>query len=117
MGAGWAITLAPMTSAVMGSAGPDQAGIASAVTNTSRELGGVLGVAVLGAIVTSAFGRAVSDRLVDVGVPVAKEATIVQLGVAAAAGGPGTTDPVPAEGTLTSQDMPHDRVLVYIVHC
>ena len=50
MGAGWAITLAPMSTAVMGSAGASQAGVASAVANTSREVGGVLGVAALGAL-------------------------------------------------------------------
>ena len=36
--------------AVMGSAGASQAGVASAVANTSREVGGVLGVAALGAL-------------------------------------------------------------------
>jgi hypothetical protein len=38
MGAGWAITLAPMSTAVMGSSRASQAGMASAAANTSREV-------------------------------------------------------------------------------
>jgi predicted MFS family arabinose efflux permease len=67
MGAGWALTLAPMTTTVMSSVSPDRAGIASAVANTSREVGGVLGVAALGAAVTAAFGPALQTNLLKAG--------------------------------------------------
>ena len=43
MGHGLGATMAPMTAAVMGSVGPQRAGLGSAMTNTSREVGGVVG--------------------------------------------------------------------------
>jgi EmrB/QacA subfamily drug resistance transporter len=69
MGSGMALTMAPMTSAVMASVPIQRAGVASAATNTSRELGGVFGIALLGAIVTSAFNRAFRARLLASGFP------------------------------------------------
>jgi MFS family permease len=64
MGIGLGATMAPMTAAVMNSVGPQRAGLGSAMTNTSREVGGVLGIALLGAILTtelkSAFAPAVT---------------------------------------------------------
>jgi EmrB/QacA subfamily drug resistance transporter len=53
MGHGLGATMAPMTAAVMNSVGPQRAGLGSAMTNTSREIGGVLGIAALGAILFS----------------------------------------------------------------
>jgi EmrB/QacA subfamily drug resistance transporter len=50
MGHGLAATMAPMTAAVMNSVGPQRAGLGSAMTNTSREVGGVFGIALLGTI-------------------------------------------------------------------
>jgi MFS family permease len=87
-GSGMAITMAPMTAAVMASVPTRQAGVASDATNTSRELGGVFGVALLGAVVTSAFKRGFTARLVDGGVPHGVAARIVaRAGSQAAAGG------------------------------
>jgi MFS family permease len=88
MGAGWAITLAPMSTAVMGSAEPGRAGLASAAANTSRELGGVLGVAALGALTTAMFSRTLLARLAGVGIPAGAAARITaRAGSSAAAGG------------------------------
>lgn len=47
---------APATEAVMGSLAPEQVGAGAAVNNTTRELGGTLGVAVLGSVFASAYG-------------------------------------------------------------
>src|SRR5437588_9683468 len=76
-GSGMALTMAPMTAAVMASVPTRHAGVASAATNTSRELGGGFGVALLGAIVTSAFRRGFTARLVDQGFPHALASSIV----------------------------------------
>ncbi len=46
---------APTTEAVMGSVPDDQRGAAAGVNNTTRELGGTLGVAVFGSIFASAY--------------------------------------------------------------
>ncbi len=51
LGIGMGMTMAPITAAVMGSVPADRAGVASAVSNTSRQVGAVFGVAVLGAVV------------------------------------------------------------------
>jgi EmrB/QacA subfamily drug resistance transporter len=52
---GFSLITAPSTAAVMGSLSPDQIGAGSAVNNTTRELGGALGVAVLGSVFSSKF--------------------------------------------------------------
>ena len=88
LAAGLAMTMTPMTAAVMSSVSPRHAGVASAATNTSRELGGVFGIAILGAVVTSAFKRDFLARLVGAGLskPVA-QTIVARAGNRAAAGG------------------------------
>jgi DHA2 family methylenomycin A resistance protein-like MFS transporter len=54
LGAGLALT--PMTATAVGAVRPERAGMASAVHNSMRQLGQVLGVAVLGALVYAGFG-------------------------------------------------------------
>jgi len=51
-GIGFALTMTPITAAVVGSVSVDKAGVASGVVNTFRQIGGSLGIAVMGAIVT-----------------------------------------------------------------
>jgi EmrB/QacA subfamily drug resistance transporter len=88
LAAGMASTMTPMTAAVMGSVPVRNAGVASAATNTSREIGGVFGIALLGAIVTSSFKRGWLPALVRSHVPAAAAKTIVaKFGTAAATGG------------------------------
>jgi EmrB/QacA subfamily drug resistance transporter len=50
VGAGVGLAIAPLTTAVMATVPPDKAGSASGVLQTMRQLGAVLGVAVLGAV-------------------------------------------------------------------
>ncbi|MFL5842222.1 MAG: MFS transporter, partial [Thermoleophilaceae bacterium] len=52
-GTGMALVFAPAANAVLGSVRPEQAGKASGATNAIRELGGVLGVAVLASVFTA----------------------------------------------------------------
>ena len=52
-GVGMALVMTPMSSAAMGSVPVAKAGVASAVLNTFRQIGGALGIAVLGAILAS----------------------------------------------------------------
>ena len=63
MGHGMGATLPPMTAAVMNSVGPQRAGLGSAMTNTSREVGGVLGIALLGTILTTKLQSSLSPLL------------------------------------------------------
>lgn len=55
MGGGVALTWAPATEAIMGALPPSKAGVGSAVNDTVREVGGALGVAVLGSLVAGRF--------------------------------------------------------------
>jgi EmrB/QacA subfamily drug resistance transporter len=57
-GLGMAIVMTPTTAAAMGSVPVDKAGVGSAVLNSMRQVGGALGIAVMGAIIAeSATGR------------------------------------------------------------
>jgi EmrB/QacA subfamily drug resistance transporter len=57
-GFGMALVMTPTTAAAMGSVAVDKAGVGSAVLNSMRQVGGALGIAVMGAIVAaSATGR------------------------------------------------------------
>jgi EmrB/QacA subfamily drug resistance transporter len=52
-GLGMAMSMAPLTSAAMGSIPVDKAGVGSAVINSMRQVGGSVGLAVMGAIIAS----------------------------------------------------------------
>jgi EmrB/QacA subfamily drug resistance transporter len=56
MGAGMGLAMSPATEAIMGSLPPERAGIGSAMNDVVREVAGTLGVAVLGSVLTSAYG-------------------------------------------------------------
>ncbi len=55
MGVGMGLAMAPATDAIMGTLPKAKAGIGSAMNDVVRELGGTLGVAVLGSVVSSAY--------------------------------------------------------------
>jgi EmrB/QacA subfamily drug resistance transporter len=57
-GAGMALVFAPAANAVLSAVRPSEAGQASGATNAIRELGGVLGIAVLASVFTAAGGYA-----------------------------------------------------------
>ena len=57
-GAGLGLSISPATAAGVASMPGTQAGVASAVISTSRQVGGALGVAVLGAVAAAHYGRA-----------------------------------------------------------
>jgi EmrB/QacA subfamily drug resistance transporter len=60
MGTGIALTWAPTTEAIMGSLPAAKAGVGSAVNDTVREVGGALGVAVLGSVMASQYTGAIA---------------------------------------------------------
>ena len=67
MGAGMGLAGAPATESIMGSLPPARANIGSAVNDTARELGGALGVAIVGSIMSSLYGGALGDEIADRG--------------------------------------------------
>jgi len=67
MAAGLAFTTGPATEAIMGALPPNKAGAGSAVNDTTREVGGTLGVAIVGSVLNSAYGSHVLGGLVALG--------------------------------------------------
>ncbi|MEU6676581.1 MFS transporter [Streptomyces sp. NPDC046925] len=51
IGTGFALTLSPLTGAAIQAVSPQEGGLASGISSTTRQIGAVLGVALLGAIV------------------------------------------------------------------
>ena len=84
MAAGMGLTMAPATDSVMGSLPLAKAGVGSAVNDTTRQVGGALGVAVIGSVLASTYGGKVDDFLTGLGAPdAAVEAATSSLGGAA----------------------------------
>lgn len=91
MGGGMGLAQAPATESIMGALPREKAGVGSAVNDTTRELGGALGVAVIGSILSSLYDARLVARL-DGEVPApavdaAKESVGAAYGVAAQVGG------------------------------
>ncbi len=63
MGGGMGLAVAPATESIMGSLPRDQAGVGSAVNDTSREVGGALGVAIIGSLLSSIYATRVGDAI------------------------------------------------------
>nr|WP_068893023.1 MFS transporter [Pedobacter panaciterrae] len=63
MGFGMGLTMTPSTEAVTSALPIARQGVASALNDVTRELGTALGVALLGALVTSGYSNAISTRL------------------------------------------------------
>ncbi|GGQ59830.1 MFS transporter [Couchioplanes azureus] len=61
MGVGMANVMPPATEAIMAALPREQAGVGSAVSNTVRQVGGALGVAVLGAVLSAAYRDGMRD--------------------------------------------------------
>ena len=71
MAAGLGLTTGPATDAIMGALPPGKAGAGSAVNDTTREVGGTLGVAIIGSVLNSAYGSHVLSSLTALGAPAA----------------------------------------------
>ena len=63
MGAGMGLSVAPATESIMGSLPLHQAGVGSAVNDTSREVGGALGVAIVGSMLSSLYASDLNGKL------------------------------------------------------
>ncbi|MEZ5382048.1 MAG: DHA2 family efflux MFS transporter permease subunit [Microthrixaceae bacterium] len=55
MATGMALTMPATTAGLVGSLPPSKAGVGSAVNDTTREVGGALGIAVMGSVLTSVY--------------------------------------------------------------
>ena len=60
-GAGMAMTMTPATVAAMGSVRPDKMGVGSAVLNSARQVGGSIGIALMGAVVAARLSASLAQ--------------------------------------------------------
>jgi EmrB/QacA subfamily drug resistance transporter len=63
VGMGVGLAMAPLTSAVMSTVAPEKSGNASGILSTSRQLGALLGIAVLGAVLQNRLVAGLLDAL------------------------------------------------------
>ena len=75
LGGGLGLVQAPATEAIMGSLPPAKAGVGSAVNDTARELGGTLGVAIIGSVFSSIYAS--GSATPSPGTPVPAEAVAI----------------------------------------
>jgi EmrB/QacA subfamily drug resistance transporter len=96
MAIGMGLVMAPATESIMGSLPRAKAGVGSAMNDTTRQVGGALGVAVVGSVMLSTYGSRVGEAITASKIPVspglvdqAKQSLATALGIA-------TNDRVPA---------------------
>jgi hypothetical protein len=76
-GIGFGIIVVPITSTALISVPARNSGMAASTSNTSRELGAVTGVAILGSIVNGQLTVNLGHRLAEVGIPAAFRSEII----------------------------------------
>lgn len=77
-GVGIGLTTAPVVTASLDAVARTRSGLAAASVNVARELGGVVAVAGLGALVVARLGSDLTARLLALGVPDARSAALVE---------------------------------------
>jgi EmrB/QacA subfamily drug resistance transporter len=93
MAGGMGLVMAPATESIMGSLPRAKAGVGSAVNDTTRQVGGALGVAIIGSVMSSVYQSRVANAISGKGLarPVADQIRSSlggAIGVAHAVGGP-----------------------------
>ncbi|MER6087694.1 MFS transporter [Streptomyces bluensis] len=96
MGTGMAHIMTPVSVVIMQALPREKAGSASALSNTFRQVGGALGIAVLGSVLSTVYRSGIEDRLPPAARHEAGESIEATLGFAAKLGPRGETLIAPA---------------------
>jgi len=110
-GIGIGATVVPITSAALSAVPAARSGMAASATNTSREIGAVTGVAVLGALVNSQLHASLTGRLQHLGIPANFQAIVIHAvetgGVPANGNSPGSAGAAGAGQGKLVQEVIH----------
>jgi EmrB/QacA subfamily drug resistance transporter len=77
-GIGVGSTVVPATSSALSAVPAERSGMAASATNTSREIGAVTGVAVLGALVAAKLHSDIISRMQALGIPKSYESVVIK---------------------------------------
>jgi EmrB/QacA subfamily drug resistance transporter len=88
MGAGMGLVMAPASESIMSVLPPEQAGAGSAVNDTVQELGGSLGIAVIGSVIASSFRHGLHASDLPARVVAAAQPSIADADAVAGHAGP-----------------------------
>jgi EmrB/QacA subfamily drug resistance transporter len=70
---GMGLVMAPATESIMGSLPRAKAGVGSAMNDTTRQVGGALGVAVVGSVMLSVYSNRAADAIKSAHIPVSSD--------------------------------------------
>jgi EmrB/QacA subfamily drug resistance transporter len=109
MACGLSLVTSPSSESVMGSLPREMAGVGSAINDTSREVGGTLGVAIIGSIFATTYGPKIVELLTPFGLPeqalsAAEESVGAAFFVAEQAGEPTATAAIQNAASLSFLD-------------
>lgn len=103
-GAGFALAMSPLTGAAIQAVSPHEGGLASGISSTTRQIGAVLGVAVLGAVVRTrqsdgtSFETGLNSAFLVAGTVTAAAAVFTGLWLTRSRPAKDATSPAPAPG-------------------
>ncbi|MFJ6728455.1 MFS transporter [Streptomyces sp. NPDC091281] len=86
-GAACGLVVAPSTAAALAGVAPERAGMASGAVNTARQVGAVLGTALLGSLLTGRVAADLPHQLAAHGVPLAARTSVEAAVASGSAGG------------------------------
>jgi DHA2 family methylenomycin A resistance protein-like MFS transporter len=107
-GVGFGLTMSPLTGAAISSVPPQEGGLASGISSTTRQIGAVFGVAVLGAIVRTrqehgaSFGDGLGTAFLAAGVVTLVGAVFTGLWLVRAKPAPGAAAQAPAAASASA---------------
>jgi EmrB/QacA subfamily drug resistance transporter len=113
---GMGLAMAPATDSIMGALPPAQAGVGSAVNDTTRSLGGALGVAVTGSVASSIFASRIGPALTHVPARYATQAK-ASVGAAVTVGhhAPGSVGQTLVDAARQAFVVGSDRAMIVAV--
>jgi MFS family permease len=79
VGIGVGMTVVPITSSALSAVPPERSGMAASATNTSREIGAVTGVAILGALVNAQLRSSLTASMTRLHIPDTFQAIAIKI--------------------------------------